>query len=87
MGLICSTVFLHFMTFSPRLETNYALQCSYDSLPHMVMYILCVEIVRTTFGRIVVTQSQGDCSIMWEKCKDSGSESATYLNEIYFMSN
>ena len=31
------------MTFSPRLEINVALQCSSDSFPHMVMYILCVK--------------------------------------------
>ena len=43
MGHICPTVFLHFMTFSPRLETNVALQCSSDSFPRMVMYMLCVE--------------------------------------------
>ena len=35
--------FVHFMTFFPRLETNDALQCSYDSFPHLVIYILCVE--------------------------------------------
>ena len=43
MGPICPTVFLHFMTFSPRLEANVVLQCSSDSFPHMVIYILCVE--------------------------------------------
>ena len=43
MGQICPTVFLHFMTFLPRLETNDALQCSSDSFPRMVIYNLCVE--------------------------------------------
>ena len=43
MGQICPKVFLHFMTFSLRLETNVALQNSSDSFPHMVIYILCVE--------------------------------------------
>ena len=43
MGQIGPTVFLHFMTFSPPLETNNALQCSSDSFPSMVIYILCVE--------------------------------------------
>ena len=36
-------VFLLFMTFSPQLETNNTLQCSSDSFPRMVTYILCVE--------------------------------------------
>ena len=79
MEQICPTFFLHFMTFSPQLETNNALQCRSDSFPHMVLYILCVEIVRTTFRRIVVYQSRGDCSIMWENCMDPGYQSATYL--------
>ena len=35
--------FLHFMTFSPQLETNNVLQCSSDSFPCMVIYILSVE--------------------------------------------
>ena len=43
MGQICTTLFLHLMTLSPRLENNNALQCSSDSLPCMVIYILCVE--------------------------------------------
>ena len=43
MGHICPTDFQHFLTFSPRLETNNALQCSSDSFPQMVIYILCVE--------------------------------------------
>ena len=43
MGQIGPTVFLHFMTFSPQLETNNALQCCSDSFPHMVMYILYIE--------------------------------------------
>ena len=36
-------IFILFMTFSPGLETNDTLQCSSDSFPHMVTYILCVE--------------------------------------------
>ena len=43
MGEIWPTVFLHFMIFSLRLETNDTLQCSSDSLPHMVINILFVE--------------------------------------------
>ena len=35
--------FHHFMTFSPWLETNVALQCSSDSFSHMLIYILCLE--------------------------------------------
>ena len=36
-------VFLLFMTFFQQLETSDALQCSSDSFPRMVIYILCVE--------------------------------------------
>ena len=36
--------FLHFMTFSSRLETNVALQCSSDSFAYIVINILCVDI-------------------------------------------
>ena len=43
MGQIYPIVFLHFMTFFPRLETNNALRFSSDSFPHMVIYILCGE--------------------------------------------
>ena len=43
MGNICPIIFLLFMTFSPRLETNDTLQCSSDSFPRMVTYILCVD--------------------------------------------
>ena len=43
MGQICPTVFIHFMAFSPRLETSDALQYSSDSFSRMVIYILCVE--------------------------------------------
>ena len=42
-------------------------------------YIFCVlKFVRTTFWQIVVSQSWGDCSIMWENFMNPGSESATY---------
>ena len=34
--------------------------------------------VRDTFWHTVVSQSRGDCSIMWENFMDPGSESATY---------
>ena len=70
------TVFLHFMTFSPRLETLIALHCSSDSFPHIVMYILCVE----NCQNFILTHSSLpiDCSIMWKKCIYPGSESATY---------
>ena len=45
---------------------------------HTWWCICCVwKIVRTTFQRIVVSQSRGCCSIMWENCMDPGSESAT----------
>ena len=43
MGQICPTLFLHLMTLSPRLENKNVFQCSSDSLPCMVIYILCVE--------------------------------------------
>ena len=43
VGQICHIVFLNFMTFSSRLETNDALQCSSDNFQHIVMYVLCVE--------------------------------------------
>ena len=43
VGQICPIICLLFMTFSPRLKTNYTLQCSSDSFPRMVTYILCVE--------------------------------------------
>ena len=78
MGQICPIVFLHFMTFSQRLETNIALQCSSDSFPQIWWYIFCVwKIVRNTFWRIVVSQSRGDCSIMSKNCMEPRSESAT----------
>ena len=43
LGQICPIVVLHFMSFSPQLETNDALQCSSDMFPHMVMYIFLRE--------------------------------------------
>ena len=44
---------------------------------HTWWCIFCVwKIVRTTFQRIVVSQSWGDCSRMWENYMDPGS--ATY---------
>ena len=64
MGQICTTVLIIFMTFSPRLETNDTLQFSSESFPRMVTYIFVWKIVRTTFRRIVVSQSRGDCSRM-----------------------
>ena len=42
MRQICPPFFLYFMTFFLLLETNDALQCSSDSFPGMVIYILCV---------------------------------------------
>ena len=33
----------HFITISTQMETKDALQCSFDSFPHMVKYILCLE--------------------------------------------
>ena len=47
---------------------------------HSWWYVFCVwKIFRTTFGRIVVYQSRGDCSILWENFIDPGFESATYI--------
>ena len=43
MGQICPIIFLLFMTISPKLETNDTLQCSSESFPRIVTYILCVE--------------------------------------------
>ena len=43
VGQIYPIIFLLFMTFSPRLETNNTLQCSSDSFPRLGTYILCVE--------------------------------------------
>ena len=43
LGQICPMICLLFMTSSPRLETNDTLQCSSDSFPCMVKYILCVK--------------------------------------------
>ena len=41
-------------------------------------HIFCVwKTVKTTFWRIVVSQSRGDCSKMWEHFMDSGSQSET----------
>ena len=36
--------------------------------------------VRATFLHTVVSQSRGDCSMMWKKIMDPGSESAMYAN-------
>ena len=46
---------------------------------HSWWYIFFLwKIVRTTFWRIIVSQSRGDCSIMWENFMNPGSESATF---------
>ena len=37
-----------FLTFVPQFETNDTLQCSSDSFPRMVTYILCVENCQNT---------------------------------------
>ena len=47
---------------------------------HTLWHIFCVwKTVRTTFWRIVVSQSRGDRSKMWENFMDSGSQSETYI--------
>ena len=56
--------------FPPRLETNRVwkpMHCNvFLTVFHTWCYTFCVwKTVRTTFWRIVVTQSPGDCSIMW----------------------
>ena len=43
MGQIFPIVFSMFHDFSPQLEHNNIIQCSSDSFPRMVMYILFVE--------------------------------------------
>ena len=53
MGQICFTVFLHFMTISPLLETNDGLRFSSECFPRMVIYILCIEI----FQKLISTHS------------------------------
>ena len=50
---------------------------------HTWSYIFCVgKIIKTTFGHIVVSQSRGDCSKMWENCMDPGSQSETYATHF-----
>ena len=53
---------------------------------HTWVYIFWVwKTFRTKCWRIVVSQSRGDCSLMWENCMDPGSESAKY--GIFFIKN
>ena len=79
MGHVCPTVFLHFMTFSPRLETNDALQYSSDSFSRRVKYIWCVESCQNYISIHSCLPIPGDCSIMWDNFMDPGSERATYV--------
>ena len=71
MEQICSIVSLHFMTFSPQLETYDALQCSFYSFPHMVIYILCVEnwqnyIWTHSFLHLTAILSYAQCTVLLE---------------------
>ena len=77
MGMICPTLFLHFMTFSQQLETNYALQCSSDSFPRMVIYILFVENCQNYILTHSCLPIAGRMFYYVRFFRDPGSESAT----------
>ena len=79
MGQICPTVVLHFMTFSPRLETNVALQSSSDSFPHMVIYILFVDNCQTYISTHCCLPIAGR---LFYNVRDPGYESATQAFSI-----
>ena len=81
-GFLCSFLFATLWP-SPR-DWRPTIHCNVVlTVFHTWWYIFCMwKIIRTTFWRIVVSKSREDCSIMWENCMDTGSESTTYCIHI-----
>ena len=69
----------HILEQSPRDWRKTKHQCVGLRVFHAWWHIFCVwKTVRTTFWRIVVSQSREDCYKMWEHVMDSGFLSETY---------
>ena len=86
MGQICPTVFLHFMTFFLRLQTKVALQCSSDSFPHMVIYILSVDNCQNYILTHSCLPIAGRLFYNGKNCMDPGSESAKNFMAMIILS-